>query len=70
MAIDHTQLTQREQQVQSLIAQGLTLQQIAEALGLSYHTVRCYAASIRKRWHVSKYTPAASLAQKETVDAK
>lgn len=42
-------LSRRERQVVNKIARGLGYREIAEVLGLSYETVRTYAARVRKK---------------------
>lgn len=65
MNIDRSQLTEREQQVLDLTAQGLNRTQIAAQMGISIGTVRTYLTSISQRLHLPKRTKLADVAQKE-----
>jgi DNA-binding NarL/FixJ family response regulator len=49
-------LTQREQQVLTLIAEGLTNKQIGEALGISPRTVARHRDNITKKLNLSSRT--------------
>ncbi|GBD11801.1 Transcriptional regulatory protein LiaR [bacterium HR23] len=56
-------LTQREQEVLSLVAQGATDKEIAEALSISLHTVKSHMRNILAKLHVSKRYEAARYAR-------
>jgi NarL family two-component system response regulator LiaR len=52
-------LTEREMQVLSLVAQGLTNQEIAESLGIGERTVRTHVGNILAKLHLANRTQAA-----------
>jgi DNA-binding NarL/FixJ family response regulator len=52
-------LTQRQREVLSLVAAGLTVPQIGKRLGISSHTARTLAQQVRERLGVSNKTQAA-----------
>jgi DNA-binding NarL/FixJ family response regulator len=43
---NHTPLTSREREVLSFVAQGFSNNEIAEAMGISVHTVRTHLSSM------------------------
>ncbi len=51
---DKTALTPRELEVQTLTSQGLSLQEIAEKLGIALETVRGYQKSAKIRQEARK----------------
>jgi len=51
-------LTSREKQVLRLISTGLTYQQVAEALGISAHTVASHIKNLYRKLDVHKATAA------------
>jgi DNA-binding NarL/FixJ family response regulator len=53
LVIELYQLTEREQQVTQLLVRGLALDEIAQALWLSRHTVRDYTKTIYAKLEVS-----------------
>ena len=55
-------LSTREMEVLELMAKGLTNKDIAGALGISSHTVRCHVASITAKLDVSDRTEAVTVA--------
>ena len=56
------ELTQREEEVLALLAQGYTNRDIAERLSLSEHTVRAHMRGIMQKLNVSNRVQAAALA--------
>jgi len=56
-------LTHREQEVLSLVAQGATDKEIAEALSISLHTVKSHMRNILAKLHVSNRYEAARYAR-------
>ncbi|MBF6629899.1 MAG: response regulator transcription factor [Comamonas sp.] len=56
-------VTQREQQILSMVAQGMTNREIAERLALSKHTVECHIKNIYQKMAVSSRTKAILLAR-------
>lgn len=54
-----TALTKRQLQVYKLLGQGMSNAQVAEALGLSEHTVRVHVSAIVKRLNLDSRTQAA-----------
>ncbi|NIA71159.1 response regulator transcription factor [Pelagibius litoralis] len=63
-------LTKRQLQVYKLLGQGMSNAQVAEALGLSEHTVRVHVSAIVKRLNLDSRTQAAisAAAQAQTID--
>jgi two-component system, NarL family, response regulator len=57
-------LSRRELEVLDLLSKGLTNNQIAKALFISGHTVRCHVASISEKLNVSDRTEAVTVAIK------
>jgi DNA-binding NarL/FixJ family response regulator len=57
------QLTQREQEVLSLVAQGMADKEIAEALSISMHTVKTHLRNILSKLQVTSRHEAARLAK-------
>ena len=55
-------LSGRELEVLEMLAKGLTNKQIASALAISSHTVRCHVANISAKLHVADRTEAVALA--------
>lgn len=51
-------LTPREKEVLNLIAKGLLYKEIAEQLGISFHTVRQHIGKIYEKLHVQNKTEA------------
>ena len=58
-------LTQREQEVLSLVAEGATDKEIAQALSLSIHTVKSHMRNILSKLHLSHRHEAAVYALRE-----
>lgn len=56
------QLTQRELQCLSMIANGMTIQKISDCLHLSAETVKTHAKSIRNKMNCINITEAVSKA--------
>ena len=63
MSDDSLTLTRREQEVLSLVAQGATDKEIAEALSISLHTVKSHMRNILAKLHVSNRYEAARYAR-------
>jgi len=61
----NTELTEREQEVLKYIAQGKANKDIAEAMGLSIHTVKTYVRSLIQKLAVDDRTQVALKALKE-----
>ncbi len=63
-------LTKRQLQVYKLLGQGMSNAQVAEALGLSEHTVRVHVSAIVKRLNLDSRTQAAisAAAQAQAMD--
>ena len=55
---DLAELSEREQQVLDLLAQGLIYKEIAEKLGISYETVHTYIRRIYEKLQVRTRTEA------------
>lgn len=67
-AIDY-QLTEREIEVLELLVQGLTNNEIADALTISYSTVKKHVSNIHSKLHTTNRTEAVALAiQKKLVE--
>jgi RNA polymerase sigma factor (sigma-70 family) len=69
MAHDETeeainQLTEREQEILRLVAQGLTNREIGEALHLAEKTIKHYMTNVLQKLQVRSRVEAALLAQK------
>jgi len=62
-AADQEMLTQREQEILSLVAQGLSNREIAEQLCVSRYTVESHIKHIYRKLSVSKRTKAVSTAR-------
>jgi len=62
-AADQEMLTQREQEILSLVAQGLSNREIAEQLYVSRYTVESHIKHIYRKLSVSKRTKAVSTAR-------
>ncbi|QXX87300.1 response regulator transcription factor [Acinetobacter lwoffii] len=62
-AADHETLTHREQEILSLVAQGLSNREIAEQLCVSRYTVESHIKHIYRKLSVSKRTKAVSTAR-------
>jgi DNA-binding NarL/FixJ family response regulator len=62
-AADQETLTQREQEILSLVAQGLSNREIAEQLCVSRYTVESHIKHIYRKLSVSKRTKAVSTAR-------
>ena len=60
-------LSSREIDVLEMMAKGLTNKQIANAFGISSHTVRCHVANITLKLEVSDRTEAVATAMKQGV---
>jgi len=60
-------LTGREQKILELMTQGLIKKEIADQLGLSYHTVDTHLRNIYTKLHVHTRTGAVSKALKERL---
>lgn len=58
---NYQKLTEREQEVLNQLAQGSTYAEIAEALTISYDTVRAHIRSIYEKLHVHSATQAITL---------
>ena len=65
-AADFDQLTSREQEVLSLIAEGLSDKEIAGALSISLYTVKTHVRNILAKLHVNNRREAARLANKNS----
>ncbi|HEX6418707.1 MAG TPA: response regulator transcription factor [Acidimicrobiales bacterium] len=63
----HLGLTRREAEVLRLLADGMTLQQVARRLGLSVETVRTHGRSIYRKLGVSDRAAAVAAAWREGV---
>ena len=62
MTDDDVQLTRREKQVLELCADGLTAQEIAETLQLSFRTANAHIAAARSRLKARNKTHAIAIA--------
>lgn len=62
--VEQVALTQRETEVLSLIAKGVTIAEAARGLGISHHTVCGYVKEIYRKLNVSCRAEAALTAQK------
>ncbi len=60
-------LTPKEKEILQLMAQGRSFKMIAEAMGISYETVRTHMKSIYNKLHVNSNTEAVSKALKEKI---
>ncbi|HPC59273.1 MAG TPA: response regulator transcription factor [Verrucomicrobiota bacterium] len=60
-------LTEREQRILELMTQGLIKKEIADQLGLSYHTVDTHLRNIYTKLHVHSRTGAVAKALKERL---
>lgn len=60
-------LTDREKEILQHLAEGLTKQQIADKLFLSFHTVNAHLKNIYSKLHVNTSTGAVSKAYKENL---
>lgn len=60
-----TSLTEREQEVLSLVSQGATNKEIAKALNLSIHTVKSHMRKILAKLHLDRRQEAAVIALRE-----
>jgi DNA-binding NarL/FixJ family response regulator len=60
-------LTPRECEILEVMVQGLTKKQIAERMGLSYHTVDSHVRSIYEKLHVTSCHAAVAKALKERL---
>jgi DNA-binding NarL/FixJ family response regulator len=58
-ASDIEKLTQREQEILSLLAKGLLYKEIAEKLGIAFHTVRAHIRNIYDKLHIQSRAQAA-----------
>jgi len=62
---DAISLTRREQEVLSLVAEGATDQEVAQALSISIHTVKSHMRNILSKLHLSHRHEAAQFALRE-----
>lgn len=62
-----TQLTPREKEVISLMAQWKSRQETATALGIDYETVRTHLFNIRRKFNVNKTTKAIVIAMSQGI---
>jgi DNA-binding NarL/FixJ family response regulator len=58
-ASDFEKLTQREQEILSLLAKGLLYKEIASKLGIAFNTVRAHIRSIYEKLHIQSRAQAA-----------
>jgi DNA-binding NarL/FixJ family response regulator len=57
-ASDLEKLTQREQEILSLMAKGLLYKEIADKLGIAFHTVRAHIRRIYEKLHIQSRSQA------------
>ena len=62
--LQRASLSSREREILEMLAKGLTNKEIAGALNLSKHTVRCHVANITSKLSVSDRTEAVAIAFK------
>lgn len=55
---DFTPLTKREQEIMREVATGRTFKEIAEAMGISYETVKAHVRNVYQKLHVTSRTSA------------
>ncbi len=67
---DYMQLTDREQEVLALIAQGLSNANIAEELVISEKTVKSHVSNILSKLHLADRTQVAVFAWREGIMKK
>ena len=67
---DYMQLTEREQEVLALIAEGLSNAEIAEKLVISEKTVKSHVSNILSKLHLADRTQAAVFAWREGIIKK
>jgi DNA-binding NarL/FixJ family response regulator len=60
--LQRSTLSSRELEVLEMLAKGLTNKQIATALGISSHTIRCHVANITSKLDVNDRTEAVTIA--------
>lgn len=65
--LQRSSLSSRELEVLEMLSKGLTNKQIAGALNLSSHTVRCHVANITAKLSVSDRTEAVAVAFKQGI---
>jgi len=65
--LQRSSLSRRELEVLGMLSKGLTNNQIANALYISSHTVRCHVASITDKLKVSDRTEAVTVAFKNGI---
>ena len=65
--LQRASLSSREVEVLEMLAKGLTNKEVAGALNLSRHTVRCHVASITAKLSVSDRTEAVAVALKHGI---
>jgi len=65
--LQRSSLSRRELEVLGMLSKGLTNNQIAKALYISSHTVRCHVASITEKLKVSDRTEAVTVAFKNGI---
>ena len=64
ISLYHYKLTTRETQVLSFIGQGYSINEIADTLYLSAHTIVTYCNSLKQKLHVKKATQLAVMAER------
>ncbi|MFQ5612656.1 MAG: response regulator [Anaerolineae bacterium] len=65
-----SELTEREQQILQLVAEGLTNREIGQRLHLAEKTVKHYMTNVLQKLHVRSRVEAALLAQKRSLKAQ
>jgi len=66
-SVNQYQLTEKEKEVLSFMAQGKSIKLIGVAAGISYETVRTHVKNIYSKLHVNSNTEAVSKAMREKI---